>query len=135
MASKIGSGTGYVSLLYHLEELRDADLRHADDMRVADRRYNDLVAETARQAILKAETATERRFEGVNEFRQTLSDQASRFITRGEFEAQNQLSQSNTDRLNRTEGRGAGLGQGWGYLIGATGAIAAIAAIVIAWPK
>ena len=41
----------------------------------------------AEKAVTKAEVATERRFEGVNEFRQTLSDQAAKFITRTEFNA------------------------------------------------
>jgi hypothetical protein len=42
---------------------------------------------SAEKAIAKAETATERRFEGVNEFRAQLSDQAARFITRDELSA------------------------------------------------
>jgi hypothetical protein len=41
----------------------------------------------AEKAIAKAETATERRFEGVNEFRAQLSDQAARFVTRDELGA------------------------------------------------
>ncbi len=41
---------------------------------------------SADRAVLKAETATERRFESVNEFRAQLTDQAATFITRREFE-------------------------------------------------
>lgn len=40
----------------------------------------------ADRAVNKAESATERRFESVNEFRQTLSDQAAKFIIRSEFD-------------------------------------------------
>lgn len=40
----------------------------------------------ADKATLKAEIATEKRFESVNEFRSTLSDQAAKFIIRSEFE-------------------------------------------------
>jgi hypothetical protein len=40
----------------------------------------------ADRAVVKAETATEKRFEAVNEFRQTLSDQASLYVTRKEIE-------------------------------------------------
>jgi hypothetical protein len=43
--------------------------------------------DSAAKAIEKAETATERRFEGVNEFRAQLSDQAARFVTRDELAA------------------------------------------------
>jgi hypothetical protein len=39
------------------------------------------------KAVLKAEAATERRFEGVNEFRQTLADQQQTFIGRSEADA------------------------------------------------
>src|SRR6185369_3165104 len=41
--------------------------------------------QAAAKAIDKAELATERRFEGVNEFRQTLSDQARTFMNREEY--------------------------------------------------
>ena len=40
-----------------------------------------LALASAEKAITKAETATEKRFEGVNEFRQALSDQAGTFVT------------------------------------------------------
>jgi hypothetical protein len=42
----------------------------------------------AERAVNKAESATEKRFEGVNEFRKTLSDQAMTFLTKGEYFAQ-----------------------------------------------
>lgn len=37
--------------------------------------------ESSQRAIDKADEATEKRFEGVNEFRAALSDQATRFVT------------------------------------------------------
>jgi len=43
---------------------------------------------SAQQAVDKAEIATEKRFASVNEFRQTLTDQATRFSTRNEIAAQ-----------------------------------------------
>lgn len=39
----------------------------------------------ADKATTKAEDASDKRFESVNEFRQTLSDQATKFVVRGEF--------------------------------------------------
>ncbi len=42
---------------------------------------------SGKEAIVKAEVATEKRFEGVNEFRDTLRDQAATFITRDEVNA------------------------------------------------
>ncbi len=41
----------------------------------------------ADRAVLKAESAAEKRFESVNEFRNTLSDQATLLLTRAEAEA------------------------------------------------
>jgi uncharacterized phage infection (PIP) family protein YhgE len=46
--------------------------------------------ESLATAINKAEVATEKRFEGVNEFRNTLSDQQKTFITSGEYKAAHQ---------------------------------------------
>jgi hypothetical protein len=54
------------------------------------RRFEDLDAKTtlalaaADKAVTKAEIATEKRFEGVNEFRATLADQAARLMPREE---------------------------------------------------
>jgi hypothetical protein len=57
------------------------------------RRFEDLDAKTtlalaaADKAVTKAEIATEKRFEGVNEFRATLADQAARLMPREEAQA------------------------------------------------
>lgn len=56
-----------------------------------------LALSSADKAVSKAEIATERRFEGVNEFRQTLSDQAAQFVTRREFES---LRHAGTERMD-----------------------------------
>jgi hypothetical protein len=75
------------------------------------------------KAVTKAETATERRFESVNEFRQTLTDQAATFATRDQFETQRSATteriQELTARVDRTEGRSGGVASSWGYLVGA----------------
>ena len=88
---------------------RENDLRFDSTihMRVAlqeeiDRRFTDLASQldrrfmdseravqaalaAAEKAVIKAETAAERRFASVNEFRQTLTDQATTFMTRNEY--------------------------------------------------
>lgn len=45
---------------------------------------------SAEKAVTKAENAMEKRFDGVNEFRETLSDQAAAFLTRVEYNAAHQ---------------------------------------------
>jgi hypothetical protein len=42
----------------------------------------------AEKAVAKAEIASEKRFESVNEFRKTLSDQTQTFLTRPEYASQ-----------------------------------------------
>jgi hypothetical protein len=76
-------------------------------------------------------TSTERRFESVNEFRQTLSDQAATFATRDQLEAMRTLVAAMAARLDRQEGRSTGLGAGWGYLVAAAGVVIAVVALVI----
>lgn len=70
--------------------------------------------QSAQEAVLKAEVATEKRFESVNEFRGTLSDQAATFISRNEIETLRAANDDRvadlTERLDRMEGRDAGVG-------------------------
>lgn len=78
----------------------------------------------------KAENAMEKRFEGVNEFRGAMGDQASRFITRSEVDQRMAASDKETaglgSRLDRLEARSGGLRDGWGYLVGLVGLIAGV---------
>jgi hypothetical protein len=77
-------GTGYV-------EIRDYFTLWIERLEVFyTRRFEDLDAKTtlalaaADKAVTKAEIATEKRFEGVNEFRSTLADQAANLMPRAE---------------------------------------------------
>ena len=101
---------------------------------------------SAEKAVTKAETSAERRFEAVNEFRKTLSDQASTFIPRGEYDAANAavadrvnanadrvaaLELRLTSRLDRGEGSEAGAaGQRGEQRLNLSQVIAGIATIV-----
>lgn len=124
--------TLYQHLVVVLEERDRRNTQRFTDMEMALR----AALAASEKAILKAEAATERRFEAVNEFRATLSDQAGTFITRAESEAavsrNTERIQDLTDRINRSEGRGAGIGAGWGYLVGAVGLIATVITIIVA---
>jgi hypothetical protein len=95
-----------------------------------------LALAAADKAISKSEQATEKRFESVNEFRKTLSDQAANFISRREFEvlreAQAQRTLEFSARLDKAEGRSSGLDAAWVYLVGAFGIIAALVGVAIA---
>lgn len=65
------------------KDMSDAILRERD-AKLVDK------FESLATAINKAETATEKRFEGVNEFRATLSDQQKTFLTATEYKSAHQ---------------------------------------------
>jgi hypothetical protein len=92
----------------------------------------------AKEAVTKAEAAAEKRFEGVNEFRQTLSDQAAHFATRREVETQISALADKLDaldsRLTRIEGRREGYSAGWLFLIGLIAAIGTLLSILSMLP-
>ncbi len=83
-----------------------------------------LALTAAEKAITKAETATEKRFESVNEFRATLSDQASDFVTRVEF-------QSLKERMDETKGKSLGMNSAVAVLVQIVVIGIAVAAILI----
>jgi hypothetical protein len=70
-----------------------------------DRRFQDLEAKTtlalanSDKAVDKSDAATEKRFEGVNELRGALSDQAATFIPRSEYLANHQAVQRDIESL------------------------------------
>ena len=97
----------------------------------------DLALAAADRAMTKAETATEKRFDGVNEFRGALQDQATHLMPRAEYTVQHGAL---TDRvvkneggLTRLEANIGGRGEGFGtvgviILVVAT-ALSAVSAI------
>jgi hypothetical protein len=88
------------------------------------------------KAISKAEAATEKRFESVNEFRQTLSDQTKSFISKVEFEALRDTNGSRiadlASRLDKIEGKSVGLNAGWIYVLGGLSAAGTVTTIIAA---
>ena len=75
--------------------------------------------------------AADKRFDAVNEFRGQLADQASRLMSRAEYLSNQKALEDKisdlTDRINRNEGRGTGLSQGWGIFV----ALATIAILLV----
>jgi hypothetical protein len=107
--------------------------RLMDAISIATDKANRIALEAAEKAVLKAENANERRFEGVNEFRQTLSDQAAQFITRKEVEALLNAVNGAIGRLETTSsnasGKGIGMGMMWGWIVGGIGLAAAVVSV------
>ncbi len=104
-------------------------------LREADRITLNAAMAAADRAVAKAEGANEKRFEGVNEFRKTLSDQAAGFMQRAEgdarFQALNDKLSALELRIEKTESSSSGkrqgasdIGQFAGYVFGASGTFA-----------
>ncbi len=132
-----------VSLREYLCRLIE-DVEERSDLRIDHlKEIVDEAFENAQKAIDKADTATEKRFEGVNEFRAALSDQAAQFITRDALEAtadkiETQIQQQRKDidalarRLDLREGQSVGTRLTTGVLVTvATIAIALVGLIVV----
>ena len=86
-------------------------------------------------AIVKSELASEKRFESVNEFRQTLSDQAASFLPRAEADrvtsSNAEKIQGLTDRLNRMDAQGEGSKITMGKLTAALAAAGTLISIIV----
>lgn len=93
----------------------------------------------ADKAVNKAEQASERRFEGVNEFRQTLSDQAATFVTRNEHASDAKVMQQKYEALStqfsdlrsELQGRNKGVGMSAQVVLAGVTILIAIAAVVV----
>lgn len=85
----------------------------------------------AKEAVLKAENATEKRFEATNEFRQQLSDQTNTFIPRNEYDAQHQALVDKvatlTDRMNQDKGGEISMAK----IYAAIGAVGVVLGIIV----
>lgn len=88
-----------------------ANIRTLMDER--DRRYEDrftatdektgLALTSSKEAVTKAEIATEKRFDSVNEFRNTLKDQAATLLSRGEAEARFKGQDEKLEGISRVQ--------------------------------
>ncbi len=63
----------------------------------------------AEKAVVKAELASDKRFESVNEFRAQLSDQANTFISRVEYNANQKANDQKVESLQRLVFMGVGV--------------------------
>ena len=106
-----------------------ANLRTLMDER--DRRYEErfkamdektgLALTSSEKAVAKAETATEKRFDAVNEFRGQLKDQAATLMPRAEADAKFASMNKEIEELkksaNTAQGRSGGFNAAWGIAL------------------
>jgi hypothetical protein len=111
----------YISVTAYFKELlREHDLRYEQRYLAQERAVNAAVI-ASEKALQKVEAAVEKRFDSVNEFRQTLSDQTRTFVPRMEFEVVRDALRTELARvstmLESLKGHSSGLASGWVYLI------------------
>lgn len=80
------------------------DKEYIDRLRDADRRYFEAEIAAVREAVHVLSGTNDKRWEGANEFRNQLKDQAATFITRSEF---SQVKDSVSTFVTRSELWGA----------------------------
>jgi hypothetical protein len=122
-----------------IELMKERDRRYEDRFKAQDEKTT-LALTASKEAIGKAESATEKRFDAVNEFRGTLSDQAARLLPRAEADSRfanydekiaNQQKDIQNLRESRSEGGGRQLSREYITGIGLTIAGLIIAAAVL----
>ena len=83
----------------------------------------------AKEAVTKAESAAEKRFDSVNEFRASLKDQQATFITRNEvdirFKSLDDKITANNQQITQLVARAEGAAQLWGAITVVIGLIVA----------
>jgi hypothetical protein len=124
------------TLKQHLEAMMaESDRRHGQQFADSQKAIEAALS-AAKEAVTKAEHASEKRFEGVNEFRSTLADQQRTLMPRTEVEV---LFQGLTERVKKLEvatsnssSEQAGTKAGYVWAIGVVAVIGVILAVVSA---
>lgn len=117
----------------HKELMDERDERYKQRSEFQDEAVNTAMA-ASKEAILKAEAATDKRLESLNEIKAMSLDQASTFARKTEVnlitDALGKRLDGVEDGMNRRVSTGAGMEKAWGYVIGVLGVLTALA---IAW--
>lgn len=115
--------------------LNEREEKYAQRFRAIEEFFKEKFIATER-AVSKAEIASEKRFDSVNEFRAQLTDQASTFLTRAESmqrtDTINEKITALEKRMDRGDGQGEGLHSGWGFIVGGVGVVAGVIGIISA---
>lgn len=89
---------------------------------------------SAKEAVIKAEQAAEKRFDAVNEFRATLADQQRNLMPRAEVDVivrgLHEKISALEKQVDTAQAERQGLKGGWGYAVGVVGLVLALASII-----
>lgn len=119
---------------YVLSQVQNLDQR-LTIMLNANKAAADAALEAAKVAVLKAEAASDKRFENVNEFRATLADQQRTLIPRTEVEASLRAIDFRIvqleERLQDQSSRDKGGKEGYSNVIAIIGVVSLVIGIVL----
>jgi len=122
------------ALAVHFDKMVNLILARMQEMEAGWARATDLARENSRLERERASSQIDDRLAGMNEFRDAMKDQASRFVTRSELGLQLDALCDKIDRIEKREnvgeGKSQGMGAAWGYLITAVSAVTAILLVV-----
>lgn len=123
---------------------REDILKTVSDLeKYVERRFTDqdravqAALQSSKEAVDKSEMSYDKRFEAANEVKATFSGDLAKKLDRTEYESNHRALEDKidalTDRMNRNDGKGAGIAAGWGYLAGAIGLVATIIGVILAF--
>jgi len=132
------------AMAHLLSLLADAEKRNEARFKAAEQTVNlqfgaqrdavNTAMASADRAVQKAETAAEKRFESVNEFRNTLADQQRNLMPRSEVTVMMSAMQEKINALEKTiDGMHAerlGMRGGWGYAVGVVGFVLTVVTLI-----
>lgn len=112
------------ALLEKIANLRtlmdERDRRYEERFKAMDEKTG-LALTSSEKAVAKAETATEKRFDAVNEFRGQLKDQAATLMPRAEADSKFLSMTKEIEELkksaNTAQGRSSGFSASWGIAV------------------
>jgi hypothetical protein len=112
-------------------------LREYVDVRIAAQQQAvEAALASASLAVAKAEAASDKRFDSVNEFRAQLDDQTRTLMPRLEVEAQlstlKEKVDANAATIKAISDRGAGMNQGWVVLVSVLAVVTSIGGLLLA---
>jgi hypothetical protein len=131
MTDDIGSSQWTLQTLQdHLVMLINANDKRYDERDKSTKVAMDAALAAAKEAVIKAEGASEKRFDSVNEFRATLADQQRTLMPRAEVELLYKTLSDKIDALTEDAHTATGVKTGVrelaAYVIAATGVVMAV---------
>lgn len=132
-------GWTFDTLLVHLERMIETNDRRYEQRFKDSQVAVDAALNAAKEAVQKAEAASEKRFEGVNELRAMATDQQRTFMPRSEAENLLKAMDTQIDELKRARDNRESIRTGgremWAYIVAVVGVLFGVATLALRFVK